>query len=138
MFIDLKPENLLYLTRHPDSPLVLADFGTAEKLDSPSGVLTTMVGSFGYAAPEVMEKKEHSKPADMWSLGVITYTLLCGYNPFRSETMGDLINECRNESLFFDPRYWSDVNGDAKDFVGCLLKADPRERLTSEVCIQLI
>ena len=71
---DLKPENLLYLTREPNSSLVLADFGIAKMLDS-NEILTTMAGSFGYAAPEVMEKKGHGKPVDMWSLGVITYTL---------------------------------------------------------------
>ena len=47
-------------------------------LDSKNEVLTTMAGSFGYAAPEVMLKKGHGKPVDMWSMGVITYTLLCG------------------------------------------------------------
>ena len=90
---DLKPENLLYLTKADDSTLVLADFGIAKHLDSPDGVLKTMAGSFGYAAPEVMLKKGHSKPVDMWSLGVITYTLLCGYSPFRSENLTDLIEE---------------------------------------------
>lgn len=132
--LDLKPENLLYLTREPNSSLVLADFGIAKMLDS-NEILTTMAGSFGYAAPEVMEKKGHGKPVDMWSLGVITYTLLCGYSPFRSENMGDLIEECRNEKVIFHPRYWADVSEDAKDFIKSLLKADPRKRPTSEVCI---
>jgi serine/threonine protein kinase len=68
---DLKPENLLYLTRDPHSSLVLADFGIAKMLDSKSEVLTTMAGSFGYAAPEVMLKKGHGKPVDIWSMGVI-------------------------------------------------------------------
>jgi calcium/calmodulin-dependent protein kinase I len=130
--IDLKPENLLYLTREADSELVLADFGIAKMLDTEE-VLTTMAGSFGYAAPEVMLKKGHGKPVDMWSLGVITYTLLCGYSPFRSESMGDLIEECTNERIVFHPRYWSDVSDDAKDFIKSLLKADPRLRPTSEV-----
>jgi calcium/calmodulin-dependent protein kinase I len=134
----LKPENLLYLTRLQDSSLVLADFGIAKMLDSPKEVLTTMAGSFGYAAPEVMEKKGHSKPVDLWSLGVITYTLLCGYSPFRSETMSDLIEECRNEKVIFHPRYWSDVSDDAKDFIKCLLKADPKKRPSSEVCTRFI
>ena len=96
-------------------------------------VLTTMAGSFGYAAPEVMEKKGHGKPVDMWSLGVITYTLLCGYSPFRSETMGDLIEECRNEKVVFHARYWNDVSDGAKSFIKSLLKADPKKRPTSGV-----
>jgi calcium/calmodulin-dependent protein kinase I len=129
---DLKPENLLYLTREPDSALVLADFGIAKMLDEKE-VLTSMAGSFGYAAPEVMEKKGHGKPVDMWSLGVITYTLLCGYSPFRSETMGDLIEECRNEKVIFHTRYWNDVSDDAKNFIKSLLKADPSKRPSSHV-----
>lgn len=132
---DLKPENLLYLTREEDSQLVLADFGIAKMLES-NQVLTTMAGSFGYAAPEVMEKRGHSKPVDLWSLGVITYTLLCGYSPFRSESMSDLIEECRNERVIFHPRYWADVSESAKDFIRKLLRADPRKRPTSGVSFE--
>jgi calcium/calmodulin-dependent protein kinase I len=130
---DLKPENLLYLTREDDSQLVLADFGIAKTLHSSKEVLTTMAGSFGYAAPEVMERKGHGKPVDLWSLGVITYTLLCGYSPFRSETMGDLIDECRHERVVFHTRYWTGVSDDAKDFIRSLLKADPNLRPSSSV-----
>ena len=128
---DLKPENLLYVSRAPDSDLVLADFGIAKHLDSPDGMLKTMAGSFGYAAPEVMLKKGHSKPVDMWSLGVITYTLLCGYSPFRSESLADLIDETKHGRVVFHERYWKDVSQEAKDFILSLLKPDPPSRATS-------
>ncbi|PSR92391.1 calcium/calmodulin-dependent protein kinase 1 [Coniella lustricola] len=128
---DLKPENLLYKTRSQDSELVLADFGIAKMLDSKDEVLTTMAGSFGYAAPEVMLKKGHGKPVDMWSMGVITYTLLCGYSPFRSENLQDLIDECTNAQVVFHERYWKDVSDDAKDFIMCLLKPNPDDRWSS-------
>lgn len=136
--IDLKPENLLYLTSDPKSDLVLADFGIAKMLDSKDEVLTTMAGSFGYAAPEVMLKKGHGKPVDMWSLGVITYTLLCGYSPFRSENLQDLIDECSNARVIFHERYWKDVSDDAKDFIGHLLQPDANDRSTSKVWLELI
>lgn len=100
-------------------------------LDSKDEVLTTMAGSFGYAAPEVMLKKGHGKPVDMWSMGVITYTLLCGYSPFRSENLQDLIDECSSAQVVFHERYWKDVSHDAKDFIMCLLKANPDERWSS-------
>ena len=129
---DLKPENLLYVTRAPDSELVLADFGIAKHLDSPDGMLKTMAGSFGYAAPEVMLKKGHSKPVDMWSLGVITYTLLCGYSPFRSESLADLIDETKHGRVVFHERYWKDVSQEAKDFIMTLLKPEPHDRASSE------
>jgi calcium/calmodulin-dependent protein kinase I len=130
---DLKPENLLYLTKADDSTLVLADFGIAKHLDSPDGVLKTMAGSFGYAAPEVMLKKGHSKPVDMWSLGVITYTLLCGYSPFRSENLTDLIEETKHGRVVFHERYWKDVSKEAKDFIMTLLVPKPEKRATSAV-----
>lgn len=129
---DLKPENLLYLTRAGDSQLVLADFGIAKMLENPSEVLTSMAGSFGYAAPEVMLKQGHGFAVDMWSLGVITYTLLCGYSPFRSENLADLIEECRAGRIIFHERYWKDVSQDAKDFILTLLQPDPGKRVTSE------
>ncbi|KAI0600312.1 calcium/calmodulin-dependent protein kinase [Biscogniauxia sp. FL1348] len=129
---DLKPENLLYLTKDPSSDLVLADFGIAKMLDNKDEVLTTMAGSFGYAAPEVMLKKGHGKPVDMWSMGVITYTLLCGYSPFRSENLQDLIDECSNASVVFHERYWRDVSEDAKDFIMRLLQPNADDRWTSQ------
>ena len=101
-------------------------------LDSKDEVLTTMAGSFGYAAPEVMLKQGHGKPVDMWSLGVITYTLLCGYSPFRSENLHDLIEECRRGQIVFHERYWKDVSKDAKSFILRLLHPDPDKRATSE------
>ncbi|KAJ6188218.1 hypothetical protein N7519_003126 [Penicillium mononematosum] len=113
---DLKPENLLYLTRAADSQLVLADFGIAKMLHDPSEVLTSMAGSFGYAAPEVMLKQGHGKAVDMWSLGVITYTLLC--------------------RIIFHERYWRDVSQDAKDFILSLLNADPSKRVSSEEALK--
>ncbi|KAF3769114.1 regulation of circadian rhythmicity [Cryphonectria parasitica EP155] len=128
---DLKPENLLYKHKAQDSELVLADFGIAKMLDSKDEVLTTMAGSFGYAAPEVMLKKGHGKPVDMWSMGVITYTLLCGYSPFRSENLQDLIEECTSAQVVFHERYWKDVSDDAKDFIMCLLKPNPDDRWSS-------
>ncbi|KAA8644110.1 hypothetical protein EYZ11_008423 [Aspergillus tanneri] len=133
---DLKPENLLYLTRDAHSPLVLADFGIAKMLDNPSEVLTSMAGSFGYAAPEVMLKQGHGKAVDMWSLGVITYTLLCGYSPFRSESLSDLIEECSAGRIIFHERYWRDVSKDAKDFILTMLQPDPSKRVTSEEALK--
>jgi len=105
-------------------------------LDSPSDVLTSMAGSFGYAAPEVMLRQGHGKAVDMWSLGVITYTLLCGYSPFRSENLVDLVDECRSGRIIFHERYWKDVSKDAKEFIMSLLQPDPAKRVTSAQALQ--
>ncbi|KAG5919277.1 hypothetical protein E4U42_006570 [Claviceps africana] len=136
--VDLKPENLLYVTREPDSNLILADFGIAKTLDSKEDTLKTMAGSFGYAAPEVMEQKGHGKPVDMWSMGVITYTLLCGYPPFRSENLRDLLRECTAAPVPFHERYWKDVSQDAKDFILGLIVPNPEKRWTSKQALDHI
>lgn len=133
---DLKPENLIYLTKAEDSTLVLADFGIAKHLDSPDGMLKTMAGSFGYAAPEIMLKQGHGKPVDMWSMGVITYTLLCGYSPFRSENMADLIEETRHGRVIFHERYWKDVSKEAKEFIMTMLQPDAKKRATAQRALQ--
>ena len=95
-----------------------------------------MAGSFGYAAPEIMLKRGHGKPVDMWSLGVITYTLLCGYSPFRSENLADLIDECRHGRIVFHDRYWKDVSQDAKAFILRLLQPHPDQRASSEEALR--
>jgi len=105
-------------------------------LETSNELLTTMAGSFGYAAPEVMMKRGHGKPVDMWSLGVITYTLLCGYSPFRSENLPDLIEECRHGRVVFHERYWKGVSPEAKTFITRLLQPSPERRATSEEALQ--
>lgn len=128
---DLKPENLLYLTDEADSELVLADFGIAKQVTD-TDVLNSMAGSYGYAAPEILRRTGHSFPADLWSLGVITYTILCGYSPFRAEDRDELIAEtCRADVVFHD-RYWSSISTEAKTFITKLLNPKPDQRMTAK------
>lgn len=128
---DLKPENLLYLTPAKDSQLVLADFGIAKQVNEKE-TLRSMAGSYGYAAPEILRRIGHSFPADLWSLGVITYTILCGYSPFRAEDRDDLIAETCRADVIFHERYWNTVSQEAKDFILDLLNPDPTKRLTAK------
>ncbi|KAK5242431.1 Calmodulin-dependent protein kinase cmk2 [Exophiala xenobiotica] len=129
---DLKPENLVYLTEEANSPLLLVDFGIAKTLDGPDAVSTLTSGSLGYAAPEVMLQQPHDKAADLWSLGIITYLLLCGYCPFKSQMLCDLIEECKGGPVIFHDRYWKDVTKAARDFIVMLLQPDPQRRPTSQ------
>jgi len=129
---DLKPENILYRTRDKDSDIVIADFGIAKHLHSPEEQLHSLAGSFGYVAPEVLGKKGHSKAVDIWSTGIITYVLLCGYSPFRSEDVKVLIKETTEAKIEFHERYWKNVSTQAKDFIRSLLNPDPTLRKTAE------
>lgn len=132
---DLKPENLLYLRPGSDD-LVIADFGIAKHLDD-GEVLHSLAGSPGYAAPEVLLKKGHGTAVDIWSIGVITYTLLCGYTPFRSTETNELAEECEAARLEFHDRYWKNVSESAKDFIRALIKPDPKDRPTATEALKL-
>ncbi|KZP32049.1 Pkinase-domain-containing protein [Athelia psychrophila] len=125
---DLKPENILYRTKDDDSDIVIADFGIAKHLHSPEEQLHSLAGSFGYVAPEVLQKTGHGKGVDIWSTGVITYTLLCGYSPFRSTSPEELIRETTAGRIEFHTRYWANVSEEAKQFILRCLEVDPAKR----------
>lgn len=126
---DVKPENILYISPEDNSNVVLADFGIAKKLETPDEKIHSSAGSFGYAAPEVILGLGHGKACDVWSLGVITYTILCGYSPFRSENVDDFIEEVRyNNGVIFHADYWKDVSKDARRFIVKALQFNPDRR----------
>ncbi|KAF9220364.1 Pkinase-domain-containing protein [Gyrodon lividus] len=128
---DLKPENILYRTRDPDSDIVIADFGIAKHLHSPEEQLHSLAGSFGYVAPEVLNKMGHGKAVDVWSTGIITYVLLCGYSPFKSDDAKEMIRETTEAKIEFHERYWSKISDEAKIFIKLMLKSDPAQRPTA-------
>ncbi|QRV76985.1 calcium/calmodulin-dependent protein kinase [Ceratobasidium sp. AG-Ba] len=128
---DLKPENILYRTKAPDSGLVIADFGIAKHLHSPEEQLQTVAGSFGYVAPEVLSGQGHGKPVDIWSTGIITYVLLCGYSPFRATTQAELVEETMRARVEFHHSFWAHISQTAKDFIKFLLNPDPNTRPTA-------
>ncbi|CAO3691447.1 unnamed protein product [Umbelopsis ramanniana] len=128
---DLKPENLLFKNEDSDAELTICDFGIAKHLTDESAVLTTICGSPGYVAPEVLLRKGYSKPVDMWSIGVITYTLLCGYQPFRAEDRAELLDEIIHARYEFHDRYWHNISIEARDFIKRLLTINPAQRPTA-------
>ncbi|KAI8074091.1 kinase-like domain-containing protein [Gongronella butleri] len=127
---DMKPENLLFKTRDSDADLVICDFGIA-KSDTSTATLDTVCGSPGYVAPEVLLRHKYGAPVDMWAVGVITYTLLCGYQPFQAEDQAELTDEITHARYEFHERYWRNVSQDAKDFIRSLLTLDPAKRPTA-------
>jgi serine/threonine protein kinase len=85
---DLKLDNML-LDAHDN--ILLADFGFAEYVGPANKRLRLLCGSPHYSAPEIFAQQEYSgTAADMWSLGVLLYTMLAGHFPFQAESMDAL------------------------------------------------
>jgi calcium/calmodulin-dependent protein kinase I len=83
---------------------------SAKHLHSSEEQLHSVAGSLAYVAPEVLLKDGHGKPVDIWATGVITYVLLCGYWPFRSQDVKTLTKETTEAKLEFHERYWKNVS----------------------------
>ncbi|KAJ6555204.1 CAMK/CAMK1 protein kinase [Mycena vulgaris] len=133
---DLKPENILYRTKDARSDIVIADFGIAKHLHTADEQLTSLAGSPGYVAPEVLGKTGHGKAVDVWCTGIITYVLLCGYSPFRAEDAAGLAQETMAARIEFHTKYWKNVSGEAKEFIKRLLSLDPAARPTAEEALR--
>jgi len=130
---DLKPENLL-CSGDDDNELVrIADFGLSKIFES-GEELKTACGTPDYVAPEVLECKPYDMAVDLWSVGVITYILLCGYTPFYAETHHELFKKITNLEYEFLSPEWDDISDSGKDFISKLLVKDPTDRMTAEQC----
>lgn len=127
---DLKPENLLYHSPDEDSKIMISDFGLSKMEDS--GIMATACGTPGYVAPEVLAQKPYGKEVDVWSIGVISYILLCGYPPFYDENDANLFAQILKGEFEFDPPYWDDISLEAKEFIRKLMCVDVDKRLTCE------
>ncbi|KAL3524449.1 hypothetical protein ACH5RR_017283 [Cinchona calisaya] len=126
---DLKPENFLFSTRDDDAPLKIIDFGLSDFV-RPDQRLNDIVGSAYYVAPEVLHRS-YSIEGDIWSIGVITYILLCGSRPFWARTESGIFRSVLRADPNFDDSPWPSVSSEAKDFVKRLLNKDHRKRMTA-------
>ncbi|KAL5200253.1 hypothetical protein ABZP36_021456 [Zizania latifolia] len=126
---DMKPENFLFKSTKEDSPLKATDFGLSDFI-KPGKKFHDIVGSAYYVAPEVL-KRRSGPESDVWSIGVITYILLCGRRPFWNKTEDGIFREVLRNKPDFRKRPWPGISSGAKDFVKKLLVKNPRARLTA-------
>ncbi|KAK8827566.1 hypothetical protein WA577_007113 [Blastocystis sp. JDR] len=138
---DIKPENILLPDPSNDTYIKLSDFGLSkliegdaepEEVSSPRPRTFSMVGSDYYTAPEVYRRKGYDYKVDIFSVGVVTFILLCGYNPYCGPS-----GACfRPEGLLLERPYWEHISEPAKDFVRWLLQTDPEKRPSAEECLR--
>jgi len=139
---DLKPENLLCATddREEYKPfrVVIADFGLSKVFDG-EDEMSTSCGTPDYVAPEVITAEgAYDESVDMWSCGVITYVLLCGFSPFLSSNQTGLFEKIMKADYDFPDPEWTHISDSAKDFIRGLLVKDRTQRRTAKQCLNHI
>ena len=123
---DLKLGNLMI---NDAMELKLGDFGLATKLDFDGERKRTICGTPNYIAPEVLEGKNgHSYEVDIWSLGVIIYTLIIGKPPFETSNVKTTYDKIR-KNIYRFPEHIA-ISDQAQDLITWILNGDPTNRPT--------
>lgn len=155
---DIKPENLLFepipfiptknlMARGPDDEdkvdegefipgigsggigkVKVADFGLSKVVWESQTM--TPCGTVGYTAPEIVKDERYSKSVDMWAMGCVLYTLLCGFPPFYDESIPVLTEKVSKGQYTFLSPWWDEISKPAQDLVSHLLTVDPEKRYT--------
>eukprot|EP00301_Raphidiophrys_heterophryoidea_P004568 c1197_g1_i1.p1 GENE.c1197_g1_i1~~c1197_g1_i1.p1 ORF type:complete len:459 (-),score=109.09 c1197_g1_i1:291-1667(-) len=124
---DVKPENLVLMTKGSSVDVKLADFGLS-KLSIQS--MRTFVGTPHYLAPEMLKGDEYGKEVDIWAIGVVTFQMLTGCIPFVGETPDLLYSAIMAGAMNISDSKWGEVSEEGHDFVQKLLRLNPIQRLT--------
>lgn len=127
---DLKSKNLLLRRKDDPSSVVLGDFGFATRVYFPKS-LTRQCGTPYFVAPEVLLGNGYDTKADMWSLGVIVYSLLSGDLPFTGRTHLELFKKILGGKVDLEGEAWRDISDVAKDLIQKLLVVDPCSRYSA-------
>jgi len=159
---DMKPKNLLLVSKDDDSHIKLADFGFATRVYAPNS-LTKKCGTPFFVgklsrrkhfmsilinpyfvlpetvvilAPEILSRGNYDHQSDMWSVGVITYLLLSGSLPFMGRTQRQLFRCIVTGEYDFPDEQWTRVSKEAKDLVKKLLVTNPNDRWTAKAALR--
>ena len=120
---DLKLENvLLDVNRN----IKLIDFGFADHFENDDCKFTLHIGSPAYIAPEIAQGLPYNTLADVWSMGVILYALVCGELPFEGSTVQLQLQKI----VLSEPTYPIGLGHDLVDLLSGLLTKDVSRRMT--------
>uniref|UniRef100_A0A8C2I8I4 polo kinase n=1 Tax=Cyprinus carpio TaxID=7962 RepID=A0A8C2I8I4_CYPCA len=106
--------------------LRLGDFGLAAKLETVEQRKKTICGTPNYLAPEVLNRQGHGTESDVWSLGCVMYTLLCGNPPFETLDLKETY-KCIKEVRYSLP---PSLTPSAQKLISAILQKNPSDRLT--------
>eukprot|EP01097_Dermamoeba_algensis_P001776 TRINITY_DN1673_c0_g2_i2.p1 TRINITY_DN1673_c0_g2~~TRINITY_DN1673_c0_g2_i2.p1 ORF type:complete len:478 (+),score=133.20 TRINITY_DN1673_c0_g2_i2:50-1483(+) len=136
---DLKLENILTYFDGGKEIVKVIDFGLSKKFtEGGSDMLKSRVGSPTYCAPEIYELQpgeNYTTAVDIWSIGVITYTLLSGFPPFGNGCDPGIVQNVTRVAYDYTDPVWNNVSQDAKTFMDHIFVLDPRQRYTAADCL---
>ena len=127
---DIKPENIM-ITK--EGSVRLIDFGLSRA--SKKKNLTTVAGTPYYMAPEVLEGNYGTK-ADLWSLGVLLYTLVSGYLPFQGNNSHDVFKKIKEADFHFRHAEFQEVSEECKNLIRSLLVVNVKKRLSGQEALK--
>ncbi|XP_074601761.1 ribosomal protein S6 kinase II isoform X2 [Brevipalpus obovatus] len=129
---DLKPSNIMFAdkTASPSS-IRVCDFGFAKQMRAGNGLLMTPCYTANYVAPEILQKQGYDEACDIWSMGVLLYTMLAGRTPFANgpaDTPNSILGKVGKGEFDLKSGNWQRVSKTAKDLVSKMLLVDPKVR----------
>ena len=131
---DLKPENMVYERRlysPRDMIIKIIDFGFACDTKNKESV-NVFMGTPYYMAPEVVREEEMTLKSDLWSIGIILYSMLVGYPPFaKAKTMEELYTQIKTCDFDFFEDDWADISPEARKFVERLIQPSLKLRYSA-------
>lgn len=125
---DLKPENIL--CGETLEEVKIADFGLS-KMVLPKEKLEGACGTLSYVAPEVLTQQGYGVPADVWSLGVILFLVICGKLPFDGDDQSEIIRKTISAEPMVNPTVWGKLSEDVKSLMLAMLHKNPKKRITA-------
>ena len=128
---DLKSRNLLLHSSADDTSVVIADFGFAARVYA-SQSLSRRCGTPYFVAPEILLQSGYDTKSDLWSVGVILYSILSGGLPFTGKSHLELYRAIVKKNFDFEGPQWTNVSTDAKDLICKLLVKNPKKRYSAK------
>ncbi len=127
---DIKLENILLQPTAPFGILEpkLIDFGLSAVVTTDEWLLENC-GSLAFCSPEIVSNHPHSLSTDVWSLGIVLYTMLTKRMPFVTTTWDQTVFNIVSKPINFNQPCWSGITNLAKDLVYRMLIKDPQGRI---------